>query len=154
MQGARNGSAAAPALSGGIVRLQLALAAEASDDVDFSAHLGCRDLRAGRGHRRTDGPAPGALRPGRGSHYAYRKRRSGQLETGHPVLSPSRTAIEPPRPHFEHACKLGLEGIVSKAHPYDIRLPMGKAQDEGEDSMCDHGRLSCGDIRARATDRS
>src|SRR3954471_12931393 len=35
MQCARNGSAAAPAVSGRIVHLQLALAAEASDDVDF-----------------------------------------------------------------------------------------------------------------------
>jgi hypothetical protein len=46
MHRARNGSAAAPSVGGGIVDLELALAMEAAHHIDFPAHLGHRDFGA------------------------------------------------------------------------------------------------------------
>src|SRR5215475_172382 len=60
-------SAAAPAVGARIIHFEFALATEAADNVDFTAHLGHRHLGAGGGHWGADDPTADALGEGRGS---------------------------------------------------------------------------------------
>ena len=85
MQRARDRGAAAPAVGGRIVDLELALAAEAADHVDLAVHLGDRHLGARGRHRRAGGPAalPCASAAAANSGAAGQYRRGEGLELGH-----------------------------------------------------------------------
>src|SRR6266516_6320732 len=84
MKCARNGGATAPAVDGRIIDFEFALAAEAADHVDFSAHLRHRDFGAGRGHWGADGPTAGALGKRRSSEQCTGGQQHGSegLESG------------------------------------------------------------------------
>src|SRR5215475_6620755 len=95
-----------------IIHFEFALATEAADNVDFTAHLGHRHLGAGGGHWGADDPTADALGEGRGNEQGT-ARQQHAAEKRDEFASPHHSI--PRRPFAERSVMEHREGSPTLA---------------------------------------